>query len=52
MNTPFVTPAAETAPSVSPPRSSLDTVERYWNGRAASYSAEIYGEIDHGMLPA
>ncbi len=51
MNTSFVIPAAETAPSVSP-WSSLDTIERYWNGRAASYSAEIYGEIDHGMLPA
>ncbi len=51
MNTSFVTPATETAPSVSP-WSSLDTIERYWNGRAASYSAEIYGEIDRGMLPA
>lgn len=48
---PFAAPITETAHPTST-WSSLDTIERYWNGRAASYSAEIYGEIDHGMLPA
>ncbi|MGI6536055.1 MAG: class I SAM-dependent methyltransferase [Eggerthellaceae bacterium] len=51
MNISPIAPAVETAPAVSS-WSSLDTIEHYWNGRAASYSAEVYGEIEHGMLPA